>query len=111
MKDKRIAFFLGSMGRGGAERVISILSNDYAKCGWKTDIGLLLFNKVEYILDERTRIINMSGNGGSRLLRAPMWLKSIRSYVKNEKPDVILTFAARINILVLLAVDTFLFYL
>ena len=33
MKKKRIAFFLGSMGRGGAEKVISVLSREYAEKG------------------------------------------------------------------------------
>ena len=32
-----------------------------------------------------------------------MWLREIRRLVKTEKPDVVLSFAARINVLVLLA--------
>ena len=30
---KKITFILGSMGKGGAERVISILANEYADKG------------------------------------------------------------------------------
>ena len=103
MKKKRIAFLLGSMGRGGAERVISILSKEYAACGWDTDIALLLSNTVDYILDDTTRILDFSGSTSGRLMRAPMWLKSIRSYVKKEKPDVVVAFTARINVMTLLA--------
>ena len=103
MKKKKVAFFLGSMGRGGAERVISILSKEYAKCGWENDIALLLFNKVEYELDKSTRVLDFTGKGSNRLLRIPMWIKSIRKYVKVERPDTVVTFAARINILVMLA--------
>ncbi len=103
MKQKRIAFFLGSMKRGGAERVISILSKEYAASGWDTDIALLLFPEVEYQLDESTRVYDFTGSTQSRIKRVPLWLKSIRAYVKEHKPDVILTFAARINILVILA--------
>lgn len=103
MKQKRIAFMLGSMKRGGAERVISILSKEYASKGWDTDIGLLLFPEVEYNLSEHTKVYDFTGTGTSRMKRVPLWIKSIRRYVKEQKPDVILSFAARINILVLIA--------
>lgn len=100
---KKIAFILGSMGRGGAERVISILSKNFAKCGWLTNICLLLFNKVDYSLDPTTRVFDFTGSVLSRLKRAPYWLRTLRSYIKREQPDVVVSFAARINILVLLA--------
>lgn len=103
MSNKRIAFFLGSMGRGGAERVISILSNEYALSGLDTDICLLLENKVDYRLDASTRIHDFTGREQSRLKRIPYWLSSIRSYVKEEQPDMIVSFVARINLLVMLA--------
>ncbi len=101
--EKKVAFFLGSMGRGGAERVISILANEYAKQGWNADIAILLSNIVDYELDEKIRILDFTGKTANRILRLPMWLKSIRNYVKTEKPDVIVSFVARINVLVLLA--------
>ena len=97
--NKRIAFVLGSLGRGGAERVISILSRDYAEQGWDVDILLLLFNKVEYELHPRVRVINLSGEGQSRIRRLPSWLGGIRRYIKGSRPDVVLSFAARINII------------
>ena len=100
---KRIAFFLGSMGAGGAERVISILSREFAKKDWDTDICVLLDNKISYDIHQSTRVINMVGSYGSRVKCIPYWLSNIRFYAKNEKPDVIISFAARINILVMLA--------
>ena len=103
MAVKKIAFVLGSMGRGGAERVISILSRDYARNGWETDIYMLLSAKTEYTLDPSTRVHDITGGNGSRLSRLPFWLKSIRQLAKKENPDVILSFAARINVIVLLA--------
>lgn len=102
-KQKKIFFILGSMGRGGAERVISILSKNFADKGWITQIGLLLFNKVDYKLDESTQVLDFTGNAQSRILLTPYWLYTIRNFVKKEQPDVIISFAARINILVLLA--------
>ena len=47
----KIAFFIGSMARGGAERVLSILANHYIERGWEIEIVMLLKNKVEYDLE------------------------------------------------------------
>lgn len=96
---KRIAFVLGSMGKGGAERVISILSRDYAEKGWDTDIIMLLDGRVQYPLHPNTRTFDFSGNSQSRIERLPYWIKSIRTYAKEAKPDIVLSFAARINII------------
>ena len=41
----KISFFIGSMMSGGAEKVISLLANEYAQNGWNVDIVLLL--KIE----------------------------------------------------------------
>ena len=90
---KKIVFILGSMNRGGAERVISILSRDYAEKGWQVDIILLLYYKISYDLNENVNVIDFTGNKSSRIGRIPFWIKSIREYVKKSKPDVILSFA------------------
>lgn len=104
MNNKRtVVFVLGYMRRGGAERVISILSRHYAEKGWDTVICLLLGNGVDYELDPKTRIIDFSGRIKSRLLRLPYWLFSMRNLIKAEHPDVVVSFAARINIIVQIA--------
>ena len=102
MKKKRIAFVLGSMKRGGAERVISILSNHYASKGWVVDIILLLSGECDYELDQKIRIISLAGTG-SRLRQLPDWIFGIRKYLKEYRPDTILSFAARINIITAVA--------
>lgn len=99
----KISFFIGSMGRGGAERVISILANDYCARGWDVDIVLMLKNAVEYQLDERIGIVDITGPNGSYIKNALYWVKSIRNYLKKRKPDRVVSFAGRINALVLTA--------
>ena len=96
----KITFILGSMGRGGAERVISILSREYAQKGWETEIIMLLSDNVEYDLHETTKVLDFSAGGGSRIKRLPYWLRSVRKHIRDGKPDVVLSFAARINIIV-----------
>lgn len=103
MANKKITFIIGSLDRGGAERVISILSGKYAELGWQTDIILLLDNKVEYRISPDTRIFDFSGNTTSRWRRLPQWLRKIRGYIKQEKPDVIISFVARINVITQIA--------
>ena len=92
--------FLGSMGRGGAERVISLISDYFVKQNWDVTIALLLTYRVDYPLDERIKVVDLSYGGGSRIKRLPKWFFGIRKLVKEERPDTILSFAARINVIV-----------
>ena len=59
----KISFGIGSVDRGGAESVISILANHYVEKGWEVDIILLLENHVEYELDNRVKIIDFTKEG------------------------------------------------
>ena len=103
MESRRVLFILGQMRTGGAERVISILSKDYAKRGWETDICTLLSEGVEYDLNSTTECHAFIGNSNSRIRNLPYWLKTIRKHIRETNPDVIVSFAARINIIVILA--------
>ena len=100
---RRIAFLIGGMARGGAERVISLLANNYAKKGWRVDILLLLEDRQDYELNSGVNIIAFTGRKGPRILRVPYWLTKIRAYLLKYKPDRVVAFVARINILTLLA--------
>lgn len=100
---KHISFVIGGMTRGGAERVISILSNYYATEGWKVDIVMMLDNEVNYELNPNINLIDMTLDKDSRVKSAPKWVSLFRKYVKEKNPDVIVSFVARINIVVLLA--------
>ncbi len=97
----KISFFIGSMRRGGAERVISILANHYSQKGWEVEIALLLDTTVGYELNENIKVVDLTAGKGSYIKRMPMWLKKIRNYVKSSKPDRVVSFIGRINVLVL----------
>lgn len=100
---KRIVFLIGSMGRGGAERVISILANSYAERGWKVDILMLLNNRCNYELNHNVNVIPICNEDKSRVRQLPNWISSIRKYVIENKPDRIVSFIARINIITILS--------
>lgn len=99
----KIVFFIGSMGRGGAERVISILSNEYAENGWDVDIVMMLRDEVGYKLHPNIRTISFAGQSASYIKNVPHWLFNIRKYLGKVKPDRVVSFAGRINALVLTA--------
>lgn len=99
----KIIFFIGSMAGGGAERVISILANHYASKNWDVEIALLLKNEVGYKLDEKIKIIDLSGKHSSYFKNLPGWMLGIRKYLKKSKPDRVVSFVGRINTLVLMS--------
>ena len=99
----KITFFIGHMGRGGSERVISIIANDYAERGWNVDIVLLLKNEVIHKLHDNVRIVPLVGQFPSYIKNAFFWIREIRRYVRKEQPDRVVSFIGRINALVLTA--------
>ena len=93
---KKITFVTGAMGRGGAERVISLLANRYCQMGWEVSILLLLHAQVEYPRDERVQVGNLSDDSRKALLEVPRLIRGVRRYVREHRPDVVVAFMARI---------------
>lgn len=56
MKNKKIAFFIDSLGGGGAERVVSVLSTELSAKGYDMDILMLNKRPVVYPLPEGIRL-------------------------------------------------------
>lgn len=101
--NRSILFVIGSMRKAGAERVISILANHYAKKGWNVSILTLLDDSCDYKLVDTINIKYVGVKGKSRRKQLLMWLGGIRKYVKDTNPEVIVSFIARINILTLIS--------
>lgn len=99
----KISFFIGSLQRAGAERVISILANHYAELGHEVDVCILLNNTIGYKLNKNVKVCDFTSPKGGYLSKAPKWLHNIRKYLKENKPDKVVSFVGRINALVLFA--------
>lgn len=56
MKNKKIAFFIDSLGGGGAERVVSVLCRELTARGYKVDILMLNKRPVAYTLPEEVTL-------------------------------------------------------
>ena len=93
---KQIVFLTGAMSRGGAERVISLLSQRYMQMGWRVRILMLLHDRVEYPLDPGVEVLNFSNDKVKAALDMPRLIGKVRSFMVKEKPDTAVAFMAPI---------------
>ena len=87
----KIAFVIFSLRGGGAERMVSRLSNAFVNKGVSVDI-LLLFDStnISYDIDERVSIHDFCyGDIKGKQVRKLVQILAIRKYIKNNHPDVV----------------------
>ncbi len=99
----KITFVIGVMGNGGAERVIANLSNEFVLYGWDVNIITIYGSRQDYELDKRVSVRNIICRCPVRLLRPFERIFTIRKYIKEENPDVVISFLADVNIHVILS--------
>ncbi|MBO7303957.1 MAG: glycosyltransferase family 4 protein [Clostridia bacterium] len=87
----KITFVLGSMSRGGAERVVSILSTYYANRNINVEIVTMLNNRVEYELPPSVKLVDVS-QYKKGLFSVPGWISKLRRHIKESAPDVVVAF-------------------
>lgn len=96
---KKLIITCCSLGRGGAERVLSILSTPFADEYNHVEILMWRDGPISYKFDDRVKIISIKQKSQSNnILKQMLWL---RQYVKNNRPDLILSFLAQFNMLTL----------
>lgn len=100
---EKILFLISSFDSGGAERVVSILANNYVEQGYKVDVLMLLDDKITYRIDNRINIQNLYERNGSIIYRFFKLIWVVRRYIKREKPDKIISFLTKVNIIGLLS--------
>jgi len=105
----RITSIISSLGRGGAERVICELANSWAKVG--KEVTLLTFDHGDppaYLLHPSVQVRSLGLLASSdHLLQGlvknlqRVWV--IRRAIRESRPDVVVSFMDRVNVLTLLA--------
>lgn len=101
MKKKTLFFTIANLSSGGAERVISILSNKLVADNYHVSVLMWYNNPIFYQFDERVRIISIEKCCNSKnFIKKMIWF---RTFVKNEKPNILLSFLAIFNILTLIS--------
>lgn len=100
-KIRKIMFHLNSLGRGGAERVVSLLAGEFAEDNYQVVIATEWQEKDEYpILDTVKRIhvgLTQKQEQSSRLNKQIYRITNLREAIKEEKPDVIFSFCVKAN--------------
>lgn len=100
---KRIAFYIGSLGKGGAERVIRNLALFFYEQGYDVFMVTKLREEVEYELrPEITRIIadiTDAEDTGKRLGNLLARIKKLKEIWKEIKPDIIVSFIRKNNLM------------
>ena len=67
MKKKKILFHINSLGKGGAERVVSVLSRYFAQDGYEVVIVTLWRAGEEYALSGAVKRIDLGDRKSTRL--------------------------------------------
>lgn len=104
----KILFLVSSMHRGGAERVAATLCNAWARRG--DDVSLVATysgrGECQYALFDEVRLIYLadlvSGRGG-RILDYGARLRALRRLIREQAPDVVISFLTNVNIMAVLA--------
>lgn len=100
LKNKKILCHINNMGRGGAERVMSVLMDSMVGDG--TEVILVTLDRVkdEYVVDEKVKRIEIDSqitfsNGASRFAKR---VKQLKRIIKEQKPDLVLSFCSKENL-------------
>ncbi len=90
MLSKKIFISCATLGSGGAERVISVLSSPFASHYENVKIILWICAPIFYEIDPRVEIVDVENEAKStNLLKKMLWF---RKYISKESPDLILSF-------------------
>lgn len=93
----KIIFSDATLMHGGAERVISILANSLCELGHDVEILLFFDREIWYTINEKIKITVAEKHiKRKNILSHIVWR---RKYIKNAKPDVVISFLAQFNMI------------
>lgn len=101
-----IAMLIGDLQKGGAERVMANLAGYFAERGWRVTLVTQYRKENEYSLNKKVKRvisdITPEETSGSRLVNFKRRFMKLRGIWKAERPDVILSFIGKNNIMAIL---------
>ncbi|MDR5730478.1 MAG: glycosyltransferase family 4 protein [Terriglobia bacterium] len=102
----RILFAISTLGRGGAERVASILCNAWAARGHEV-VLVQTYSQgpvTAYELAPAIRHLSLTNSGSADGTSGTiMRMATFRNIVKSERPDVIVSFMSHVNVFVMIS--------
>jgi len=97
----KLTFVTSTLTSGGAERVISLLANEFYRKGNEVEMICLTNLKVDYYkMDEGVKLIHAENVAGHSLLKRLVWF---RKHIKQEKPDCVIAFMEAVYEFVLMS--------
>lgn len=99
----RIVFTTSSLAGGGAERVVARLASYMVSIGHEVSVLMLTENKITYDVDSKVNISFIEPKINIKGIRYYDRLLRYRKAVKRIRPDVVISFSAPVNIMVLQA--------
>lgn len=104
---KKILFHLTSLEQGGAERVVSNLANRLVNDGYNVVVTTQQTGSNEFLLDEKVKRIHVGMKATdadrTRISKAIRRIIYLRKTIKDESPDVVISFLRKPNYRTLLA--------
>ena len=97
----KILIFIPTLRAGGAERVASILANNWVETGAEITICLLYNDNVFFKISEKVKIVSLTDS--FEKVNKISIIFQLRKLLKRNKPDVIQSFLTEYNILCLIS--------
>lgn len=107
MGDKRrLVFVLAGLGAGGAERVVALISGEFARQGH--EVAVISFDalgdSVYHQFEERVDVVQLGvpAGGGSfvrGIVQSAKRVAALRRYLKRQRPDAVCSFLTKINVI------------
>lgn len=98
---RKVLFHLNCFEQGGAERVVSNLVNQLVKEDYQVIAATQWQGEVEFALDERVRRVHVGlreeDEGKNRFAKIILRFQYLRDLIKEEKPDIVISFTRRPN--------------
>lgn len=98
---QKIMVHINSLGKGGAERVASLLASRFAKEGIEVVIATEWTEEQEYEVDKRVKRVHAGltekQEEKGRIAKYRFRIKNLRNILLEEKPDLILSFCVKAN--------------
>jgi glycosyltransferase involved in cell wall biosynthesis len=107
----RLTAVIGTLGAGGAERMMAILTHAWAERGWQIELVLTLSNPADeqfFEADPRVTVQHLDlyrpSRGLRQALRSNLWrIRTLRRAIRATRPDAVLAFMVETNVLTILA--------
>lgn len=100
---KKILFVTHAIGEGGAQRVTTLLANEFSKRGYSIRIVTLAPCKYIYYLEKDVQYIPINARQKHTIFRSVYRIIEINRHIKQFKPDCIISLSAISNMLTILA--------